>query len=130
MIRDHDVGQLTTAGLERVKRDLHANLGLIAPDSPAHVPIQAQMRAIDAELAERAEIQKANGSAVMSAGTEPAGCDPLTALSDEYGAQWKVWKPGRYVADHRRIDVSLIADSVSELAEKLHAFTELLKDLP
>jgi hypothetical protein len=101
MIRDHGVGQLTSAELERVKRDLHANLGLIAPDSPAHVPIKAQMRAIDAELAERAEIQKTNGSTVMSAGTEPAGCDPLTALSDEYGAHWKVWKPGRYVAARR-----------------------------
>ena len=62
--------------------------------------------------------------------TEPADGDPLTALSNQYEADWKVWKPGRYVADHRRIDVSLIADSVSELAEKLHAFTELIKDLP
>ena len=55
MIRYHDVRQLTTAELERAKRDLHANLGLITPDSPAHVPIQAHMQAIDAELAERAE---------------------------------------------------------------------------
>ena len=51
MIRYHDVRQLTTAELERTKRDLHANLGLITPDSPAHVPIQAHMEAIDAELA-------------------------------------------------------------------------------
>ena len=41
--------------LERTKRELQANLGLITPDSPAHVPIQAHMRAIDAELAERAD---------------------------------------------------------------------------
>jgi hypothetical protein len=41
-----------------------------------------------------------------------------------------VWKPGRYVADHRRIDVTLISDSVSGLADKLRAFTELIKDLP
>ena len=130
MIRDHDVRQLTTAELERTKRDLHANLGLITPDSPAHVPIQAHMKAIDAELAERAGNKKVNGSAAVSTGTEPAGCDPLTALSNEYEAEWKVWKPGRYVADHRRIDVTLISDSLSGLAEKLRAFTELIKDLP
>ena len=130
MIRDHDVRQLTTAELERVKRDLHANLGLITPDSPAHVPIQTQMRAIDAELAERAENQKVNGTAAVSTGTGPMGCDPLTVLSNEYGAEWKVWKPGRYVADHLRMDVSLVSDSVPGLAEKLRAFTELIKDLP
>jgi hypothetical protein len=130
MIRHHDVRQLTTAELQRTKRDLRANLGLITPHSPAHVPIQAHMKAIDAELAERAENQKANGSAPVSTGTEPAGCDPLTALSNEFGVEWKVWKPGRFVADHRRIDVTLISDSVSGLAEKLRAFTELIKDLP
>jgi hypothetical protein len=130
MIRDHDVRQLTTAELERTKRDLRTNLGLIAPDSPAHVPIQAHMKAIDAELAERAEHQKVNGSAAVSTGIEPMSCDPLTALSNEYGAEWKVWKPGRYVADHRRIDVTLVSDSVSGLAEKLRAFTELIKNLP
>jgi len=130
MIRYHDVRQLTTAELERVKRDLHANLGLITPDSPAHVPIKAQMRAIDAELAERAENEKVNGSPAVSTGTEPMDCDPLTALSNEYGAEWKVWNPSRYVADHRRIDVTLVSDSVSGLAKKLRTFTELIKDLP
>ena len=130
MIRDHDVRQLTTAELERAKRDLHTNLGLITPDSPAHVPIQAHMRAIDAELAERAGNQKVNGTAAVSTGTGPMGCDPLTVLSNEYGAEWKVWKPGRYVADHLRMDVSLVSDSVPGLAEKLRAFTELIKDLP
>jgi hypothetical protein len=53
MTRDHDVSQLTTAELERVRRDLHANLGLITPGSPAHAPIQAHLRAIDVELARR-----------------------------------------------------------------------------
>ena len=113
MIRHHDVRRLTTAELERTKRDLHANLGLITPDSPAHVPIQAHLKAINAELAERAENQEVNGSTTMPAGTEPMGCDPLTVLSNEYGAEWKVWKPGRYVADHLRMDVSLVSDSVS-----------------
>jgi hypothetical protein len=54
MISYHDNKQLSTAELERAKRDLTANLGLITSDSPMHVPIQAQMQAIDAELAERA----------------------------------------------------------------------------
>ena len=66
----------------------------------------------------------------MSTETESAGGDPLRALSNEYETEWKVWKPGRYVADHRRIDVTLVSDSVSGLAEKLRAFTELIKDLP
>lgn len=50
----HRVKRLTTAELERVKRDLQANLGLIADDSPAHVPILAYMRAVETELAVRA----------------------------------------------------------------------------
>jgi hypothetical protein len=79
MIRDHDVSQLTTAELERAKRDLHTNLGLIAQGSPTHAPIRAHMRAIDAELAERAENQKANENAAVFTGTEPIGCDPIDA---------------------------------------------------
>ena len=59
----------------------------------------------------------------MSTGTEPMPADPLTALDNEYGAEWNVRHPGRrYVADHRRLDVTLISDSVPELAEKLRAF--------
>jgi hypothetical protein len=43
--QDHySVSQLTTAELERTRRQLKANLGLINPDSPAHVPIQSHMR--------------------------------------------------------------------------------------
>jgi hypothetical protein len=84
----------------------------------------------DAELAERAQNQKIDGSAIVPARTDPADGDPLTVLSSEYAADWKVWKPGRYVADHRRIDVSLISDSVPELSEKLREFTELIKTLP
>jgi hypothetical protein len=60
MTRDHDVRHLTTAELERTKRELRANLALITPHSPAHVPIQAHMTAIDAELAERAGNQSDN----------------------------------------------------------------------
>jgi len=54
MTRSHDVGQLTTAELERTRRELRVSLALITPGSPAHVPILAHIRAIDAELAARA----------------------------------------------------------------------------
>jgi hypothetical protein len=58
MIRHHDVSQLTTAELEHAKRGLQASLSLITRHSPARLPIQAQMQAIDKELAERAEGHK------------------------------------------------------------------------
>jgi hypothetical protein len=58
MIRRHDVSQLTTAELERARRALAASLALARPGSPSAVPTQAQMRAIDAELAERARWEK------------------------------------------------------------------------
>jgi hypothetical protein len=54
MIRCHDVSQLTTAELERARRELAASLALARPGSSSAAPAQAQMRAIDAELAERA----------------------------------------------------------------------------
>lgn len=59
MTRDHDVTLLSTAELEFTMRALRANLGLITPDSPAHVPILAHLRAIDAELAGRAGSRQA-----------------------------------------------------------------------
>ena len=65
----------------------------------------------------------------MSMGTKPMSADLLAALDNEYGAEWKVWRPGRYVADHRRLDVTLISDSVSGLADKLRVFTQLINDL-
>jgi len=66
----------------------------------------------------------------MITGAEPMSCDPLTVLSNEYGAEWDVRHPGKYVADHRRLDVTLVSDSVPGLAGKLRTFTELIKDLP
>ena len=71
MTRGHDVGQLTTAELERTMRDLSANLGLISPDSPAHVPILAHMRAIDAELAGRAGNQQPRAGKRQDSGILP-----------------------------------------------------------
>jgi hypothetical protein len=57
--------------------------------------------------------------------------DPqLEELSKEFGKEWRVWRPGRYVADHRRLDVTLVSDTVSELAEKLRRFIIMTKDLP
>jgi hypothetical protein len=47
------VTQLTADELRRIRRDLQANLGLIRVDSPARVPITAQLSAIDTELTRR-----------------------------------------------------------------------------
>jgi hypothetical protein len=70
--RDHDVRQFTTAEPELRMRELRANLSLISPDSPAHVPILAHMQAVDAELAGRAGNQqpragKRNDSRILPA---------------------------------------------------------------
>jgi hypothetical protein len=50
--RPHDVSGLTAGELERTRRELQANLGLIRPGSPARVPILAHLSAIDAALAQ------------------------------------------------------------------------------
>jgi hypothetical protein len=81
MTRDHDVTQLTTAELKLTMRQLRANLGLISPDSPAHVPILAHMRAIDAELARRAGNQQPRGSQRHDSGILP-GPSPVTLPGD------------------------------------------------
>jgi len=51
--RPHDVRGLTAGELERTRRELRASLALARPDSPARVPIQAQLNAVEAELARR-----------------------------------------------------------------------------
>jgi len=51
--RPHDVSSLTAAQLERAKRDLQISLALAFPGSPVRVSIQAEMTAIDTELAKR-----------------------------------------------------------------------------
>ena len=55
--RPHDVSSLTTVQLERARRDLEISLALAFPGSPVRVTIQAEMIAIDAELAERGGAQ-------------------------------------------------------------------------
>jgi hypothetical protein len=72
MTRYHNVKQLTTAELERARRELQANLGLITAGSPAHVPIQAHMQAIDAELAGRVKSPARAGLDTARAGPEKA----------------------------------------------------------
>jgi len=75
VIRDHDVGQLTTAELERTMRDLRANLSLISPDSGARSD-PCSHAAIDAELARRAGNQQPRGSQRHDSGILP-GPSPL-----------------------------------------------------
>ena len=52
--REHDVSEMTTGELERTRRELEASLALARPGSMTSVPIMAQVRAIDRELADRA----------------------------------------------------------------------------
>jgi hypothetical protein len=54
-MRDHDVSRLTAAELQHARRELAASLALVRPDSPARVPIAAQLAAIDTQLADHAE---------------------------------------------------------------------------
>jgi hypothetical protein len=51
--RHYDAAGLTVGELERTRRELAASLALARPGSPVRAPIQAQMTAIDAELAAR-----------------------------------------------------------------------------
>jgi hypothetical protein len=51
--RPHDVSSLTSAELDRAKRDLQVSLALAFPGSPVRVSIMAEMTAVDAELARR-----------------------------------------------------------------------------
>jgi hypothetical protein len=51
--RSHDVSNLTSAELERARRDLEISLALAFPGSPVRVPILEELSAIDAELNQR-----------------------------------------------------------------------------
>jgi hypothetical protein len=51
--RPHDVSNLTSAELERARRDLEISLALAFPGSPVREPILAEMSAIERELGER-----------------------------------------------------------------------------
>jgi hypothetical protein len=58
-MREHDMTALTVTELEHARRELAASLALARPGSPARVPIQARMAAIDTELAGRAATRPA-----------------------------------------------------------------------
>ena len=64
-MRDHDVSGLTAAELERAKRDLRVSLALAYPGSPVRVPLEAQMKAIDTELAGRIPDVRADGGSPL-----------------------------------------------------------------
>jgi hypothetical protein len=53
--RARDLSRLTASELDQAKRDLAVSSALAWPGSLALVPITAEMQAIDAELARRAE---------------------------------------------------------------------------
>ena len=78
MTRSHDVSQLTTAELELTRRQLRANVALIAPGSPAHVPILAHIEAIDAKLAGRTGNQRPDAGQRRDSETIPARPSPAT----------------------------------------------------
>ena len=51
--RPYEVRMLAPGQLERARRELRASPALARPDSPARVPILAQLNAVEAELARR-----------------------------------------------------------------------------
>jgi len=55
LIRPHDVTGLKAGELERARSDLHASLALARPGSAIRAPILEHLKAIDAEITERAE---------------------------------------------------------------------------
>ena len=51
--RAHDVSGMTSAELQRARRDLEVSLALAFPGSPVRMPILVHLAAIDAELDQR-----------------------------------------------------------------------------
>jgi hypothetical protein len=54
-MRDHDASHLTDLELDHARRELTASLALSRPGSLIRAPIQAQLTAIETELADRAQ---------------------------------------------------------------------------
>jgi hypothetical protein len=76
--RSHDVSGLTTAELERARRDLKASLALARPGSAAYVPILAHLSAIDAELTGRPAGCRASEKPSSLDARTPGGAVPAT----------------------------------------------------
>jgi hypothetical protein len=85
MIRDHDVSRLTTAELERARRDLQASLALVRPGSAACAPMAAYLSAIGAELAGRSAGCGASGEPPGLGARTPAGASDTSVLPSEAG---------------------------------------------
>ena len=49
-MRTHDVGSMSSSELGEARRELAVSSALSRPDSPIHLPINAQLLAIDAEM--------------------------------------------------------------------------------
>ena len=83
--RSHDVSGLTTAKLQRTRRDLRASLALARPGSAASVPILAHLSAIDTELAGRSAGCGAHGNS-SSPGTRASteALDTSVPLSEPW----------------------------------------------
>jgi hypothetical protein len=75
--RQHDVGRLrdvdahTVAELEWFRAGLAASLALLRPNSPACIPIRAQMSAIDVRLAQLAAERRPHHSRGAVPGDRP-----------------------------------------------------------
>jgi hypothetical protein len=54
-MRNHDARNLTSGELDHARRELAASLALSRPGSPIRAPIQAQLSAIDTEVARRTQ---------------------------------------------------------------------------
>ena len=52
-MRTHDVGALSASELGEARRELAVSAALSRPDSPIHMPINAHLLAIDAEMVSR-----------------------------------------------------------------------------
>jgi hypothetical protein len=124
-----DFGQLSRDDLMRALRELRSGMDLLLDDSPARPLMRAQVIAVQKEIANRpVNANEETGEPAVRSGQDEKAL--LVALEREYHDEWRVWKPGNYAADHKRIDVGLVSGSLEGLADKLRIFTELIKDLP
>jgi hypothetical protein len=99
-VRDYNSVRGILAGdLERTRRELAASLALARPGSPVRVPIEANLSAIDAELAERARC-------VIRV------CDCAFATDNDARMDGHLWNnPGHQERDLSRYqDVAIVVD--------------------
>ena len=91
-MRHHDARHLTSGELARARRELAASMALSRPGSPIRAPIQAQLSAIDTEVARRRPQDASTAAAV-------GRCSCGFATSDyEWLAGHISEKPGHHLA--------------------------------